>query len=110
MSVLGYSEIIKEIYGITPESIENEIALLLKSKPTKVKIQLLKKLAQAPKATVSELMRKEKLNNTGGSFRSIKKFFNELSKLGIIEKEIIGRRTYFKFKEKSSLSKWLQVE
>lgn len=107
MSVLGYSELLKEIYGITPESIESEISQLLKSKPNEKKIKILKNLAGKERATVSELLRGEKMPNTGGSFLAMTNFFLELEKLKILNKEEIGRRTYFSFPD-SSLKKWLE--
>ena len=107
MSVIGYSELLKEIYGITPESLENEISLLLKSKPNKNKIKLLKILVKKERSTISELLRLAGMNNTGGSFKSIKKFFEEIIQLKILKKEKIGRRTYFFFREDSNLKRWL---
>jgi Fe2+ or Zn2+ uptake regulation protein len=107
MSVIGYSELLKEIYGITPESLDNEISLLLKSKPTKEKVRLLKLLAASEKATVSQLLRSLKMNNTGGSFKTNRKFFEELVLLKILKKENVGRRTYYSFEDESILKKWL---
>ncbi len=107
MSVLGYSELLKEIYGITPESLENEISKLLTSKPSPAKVHLLKHLAKTQRATVSELLRALKMPNTGGSFKSIKKFFIDLTKFNILVEERVGKRTYYSFSKDSDLSKWL---
>jgi len=107
MSVLGYSELLKEIYGVSPKSLQHEISILLKAKPSKQRIALLRMLANGKKSTVSELLRKCKMNNTGGSFRVIRKFFDELVSLGILKKENIGRRAYYLFPENSDLGKWL---
>ncbi len=49
------------------------------------------------------------MNNTGGSFNSIKKFFDELSSTNILFKERVGRRTYYSFVKDSDIMKWLCV-
>lgn len=108
MSVIGYSELVKEIYGVTPESIEGELSLLFKTKVNGQKIMLIKRLAISGKrATVSELMIAEGMNNTGASFRVVRNFFDELVKLKILKKDNVGRRTYYSFADDSVIRRWL---
>jgi len=109
MSVLGYSELMKKIFGITPKTLQGELSQLLKTKPTQKKIEVLRELASTKRATIGKLMKKKKMTYTGGSFNSMKTFFEELYQLKILQKEIIGRRTYYTFTKKSDLSKWLVV-
>lgn len=107
MAVLGYSELLKEIYGINPHSLENEISKFLQSKPSNNKIRILKELKKSQRATISELLRHSLLPNTGGSFKSIRKFFEELVRLNILKKDTTVKRTYYYFNPESDLSKWL---
>jgi hypothetical protein len=107
MSILGYSEIIREVYGITPGSIKHDLEKLMKAKPTEDKIQLIKQLARANRATVSELLRDIGKNNTGGSFIAAQKFLDELCTLKLLKREKAGRRTYYGFNKDTDLQRWL---
>ena len=107
MSVIGYSEILREIYGITPDSLQVHIAKLLTAKPSEERIALLKQLATKKHATASELLRAIRKPHTGGSFTAARTFLDRLVQLRILRQEKIGRRTYYAFDEGSDLKAWL---
>jgi len=105
--ILGYSEIIKEIYGITPDSLQTHISKLLSAKPSEERVTLLKELATRESATTSTLLRACRQPHTGGSFIAARAFLDRLVALKILEKERIGRRTYYRFPKGSDLGAWL---
>ncbi len=107
MSVIGYSELLREIYGITPQSLQTHIAKLLTAKPSEERIELLKQLATRKRATASELLRALRKPHTGGSFTAARVFLDRLVGLRILKKEIVGRRTYYAFPVDSDLKAWL---
>ncbi len=107
MSAIGYSELLREIHGITPDSLQTHIAKLLTAKPSEERIELLKQLANRKHATASELLRAIRKPHTGGSFTAARAFLDRLVQLRILRKEKIGRRTYYAFSEGSDLRKWL---
>jgi len=107
MSVIGYSELLREIHGITPQSLQTHIAKLLTAKPNEERINLLKQLAIRKHATASELLRAIRKPHTGGSFTAARAFLDRLMELHILQREKIGRRTYYAFSEESDLRKWL---
>jgi len=110
MSVLGYSEMVKELYGITPDTVREELKILLRAKPSEARINLLKILARVEKGTVSELLRHAGMNNTGGSYKVVRGFFEELCALKILKSLTVGRRTYYHFVKGSSLKTWLEKD
>lgn len=107
MSVIGYSELLKEIHGITPESLQTHISKLLTAKPSEERIELLKQLATRKHATASELLRALHHPHTGGSFTAARAFLDRLVQLHILQREKIGRRTYYAFPDGSDLKAWL---
>ena len=107
MSILGYSELVKEIYGVTPESIKEELATVMASKPTNERMKLLATLANHKRANLSALLHMNGRPRTGGSYLGAKKFFEELVKQKILRSEKKGTRTYYEFTTGSALEQWL---
>lgn len=107
MSIIGYSELLREIYGITPQSLQTHIARLLTARPSAERIELLKQLASRKRATASELLRAIRKPHTGGSFTAARAFLDRLVALRILTRESIGRRAYYAFPDGSDLKAWL---
>lgn len=108
MSILAYSELVKEVFGISPQVVKRDLATLMNVKLTEEKVQVIRQLAREKRSSVSALLRKTNRNNTGGSYIATKKFLNELARIGLLERDFVGRRTYYEFPENSDLQVWLR--
>jgi Fe2+ or Zn2+ uptake regulation protein len=105
--ILGYSELVKEILGVKPETVQRELATLLRAEPTQQRMDILSILATREHATVSELLKEANRSYTGGSYRTTRSFFHSLVKLGILVEKKVGRRTYYIFHSNTELRAWL---
>ena len=96
MSVLAYSELLKEITGINEEKAEEFFFRISNLSLSPLRSKCLKELVKKEKATVSSILKEMNETNCGGTYKSIKKFFNKLTDENIITKEKVGNRTYYK--------------
>ncbi|MBR9691241.1 hypothetical protein GOV06_00475 [Candidatus Woesearchaeota archaeon] len=99
MSVLAYSELLKRIVGIDEKKLEKPFIILSKHNTTKNRLNILKELAQNEKITVGKLLRNLHQNIGGGSYLTIKKYFLELEKEGLLKKEKIKNKEIWSFSE-----------
>ena len=108
MSVLGYSELLKEIFEIQQEKLENEIQALIELKPSKLRLDFLRGLAQREGTTISEILRHLHYHHTGGTYKAIFNFLKALERTGMIRAERHGRRTRYRYTTKATnLKRWL---
>ena len=87
MSVLAYSELLKRIANIEEEKLEKPYIILSKNNTTKNRLRVLKELARREKSTIGSLLKKTHQNKGGGSYLTIKKYFQQLEKEGLLKSE-----------------------
>ena len=100
MSVLAYSELLKRIVGIDEKILEKPYQIISKHNTTKNRLAVLKELARTEKNTIGRLLKNLKLNRSGGSYLTIKKYFLELEKEGLLKKEKVNKTEVWSFSEK----------
>ena len=108
MSVLAYSELLKRITGIKESELEKPFIILGKHNTTENRLKVLRELANHDKATIGFLLKRCKLNKSGGSYLTIKKFFEELEKDGLLKRHQKNKKQEWSFsKEFSSLKEFI---
>lgn len=99
MSVLAYSKLLEKITGIDEKDLEKPFIILSRLKTTPNRLKLLKNLANLEKSSIGGLLKNSNMNRSGGSYLTLKKYFLELEKEGILIRNKVG------FKEEWSFSK-----
>ena len=100
MSFYAYSKINELLTGIKSFELEHIIFQLSKYPFSKLRRDCLIKLSFLERATISKLLSELGKNNSGGTFLTIERFFNELKKDNLLENKKVGRRTYWLFTER----------
>lgn len=100
MSVLAYSELMKRIVGVDETKLETPFKILNNNNTTKTRLKILKELAKQDKATIGKLLKNSGHNRTGGSYITIKNYFLDLEKDGLLKKEKRGTIEEWSFSEK----------
>jgi len=101
MSVLAYSEIMKKITGIDEKRLEKPFLILSRHKITKNRLKVLKELANHEKITIGKILKNLKQSRGGGSYLTIRDFFLELEKEGLLKREKINNKCYWSFSDKN---------
>jgi len=99
MSILAYSEILKKVTGIDEKELEKPFIILSRHNSTPKRFKILRVLANNEKSTISSLLKKAKLNRGGGSYLTIRKYFQSLEKEGLLKKEKINKKETWEFSE-----------
>lgn len=97
MSVLAYSELLKRMTGIDEKSLEKPYLILSKHETTQKRLAILKELAKHERITIGRLLKGLHRNRGGGSYLTIKKYFLELEKEGLLKHENIGEKEIWSF-------------
>ena len=106
---LAYSEIFGRAAGLK-KTVQNWFIILARNEPSKLRLKTLESLAKLERATISNVLKKLKENRTGGTYLSIASFFKNLEKEGVLQRQEVGRRTYWQFTEQASdLKKYLLI-
>ncbi len=106
---LAYSEIFGRAAGLK-RTLQNWFIILARNEPSKLRVKALENLAKLERTTISNLLRDLKENRSGGTYLSVLAFFNKLENEGILEREEVGRRTYWRFSEQAAdLKKYLLI-
>lgn len=106
---LAYSELFGRAAGLK-RTVQNWFIILARSEPSKLRLGCLEQLAKEERATISHVLKKLKENRTGGTYLSVNAFFNKLANEGILEKDEVGRRTYWQFaQDAADLKKYLVI-
>ena len=100
MAVIGYSKLMKEIFSINVKTVEELFFELTDMKLSGMRIEILKKLSKHNNSNVSFLLRECGFNNTGGSYKTINKFFLELEDKNILVSNKVGKKTIWNFSER----------
>ncbi len=110
MAVLAQSELLKEITGIDESKTEEFFFRMDNIMMSPLRKKCLKRLIVVGKATVSSLLKDLGEANYGGTYQSIKGFFNKLVEEGILTKQPVGIRTYYcPSKPASEFMKYLNI-
>ncbi|MCD4666499.1 hypothetical protein K8R47_01665 [archaeon] len=99
MSVLAYSELLKRIFNIDENQFRKPYQILSRYNPTKNRIEILKQLALHDKITIGQLLKKTNHNKGGGSYLTIKKYFENLAKEGLLIKYQKKKKILWSFSE-----------
>ncbi len=101
MAMIGYSQLMKDIFDLDKSSVELLLERLAKQGLTDLRLRVLKQLAKSGRETVSGVLKQIRENNTGGTYKTIHEFFTHLEKEDILCVEKTGNRSYWKFSQKS---------
>ena len=99
MSMIGYTQLMKDIFDVDKASTEALLARLAVHKPSELRMKSLKALAQAGEETISQVLKLAGENNTGGTYKTVNAFFAGLVKENILASERRGHREYWRFTE-----------
>ncbi|MFC1750063.1 hypothetical protein ACFL2V_14785 [Pseudomonadota bacterium] len=99
--MIGYSQLMKDIFNLDKSSVEMQMEKLVKHQLSKLRFDVLKELAKQERGTISSLLRQVTDNHNGGTYKTIKIFFELLHKDNILEFEKVGVRRYWKFSDKA---------
>lgn len=100
MSFFAYSEIYGLILG-AKSSIHDKFLVLTRHDTTKIRFRALCYLAKVRRDTISNILEQIGENRTGGTYISLQTYFENLEIEKILEKQSIGRRTYWKFTDQA---------
>lgn len=101
MTILAYSELLRRIGGIEEKKVEQFYKVIASHNITSLRYKALKNLAKQDKSTIGKLLQNLNVNKSGGCYITIKKFFLEMNKNGILDTVVVGNRTYWKFSDKA---------
>ncbi|MBU2561910.1 MAG: hypothetical protein KKD17_06445 [Nanoarchaeota archaeon] len=101
MAMIGYTQLMKDIFDVDKTSVEALFDTLAKHKPSELRMKTLRKLAQVEEETISGLLKLAGENNTGGTYKTVNLFFTLLEKDNILYAEKRGHREYWRFTERS---------
>jgi len=109
MSMIGYSQLMKDVLNIDKTSVELLLEKLAEHKLTNLRLRVLRQLAKIGRDTISGVLKSINENHTGGTYKSIEDFFESLKKEKILEIESVGVRSYWKFESRAeSLANYLK--
>ncbi len=97
MSIIGYTQLMKDILDVDKISVELQLEKLANHKLSGLRLKVLKQLSKLKEDTISGLLRKVGENNTGGTYKTISSFFNLLKRDKILFQTKRGTRQYWKF-------------
>lgn len=101
MPMIGYSQLMKDIFNVDKDSVEMMLKSLAKHKPTELRMKVLYGLAKTEESTISALLKMAGENNTGGTYKTIHSFFRTLEKDCLLCSQRRGYREYWRFTEKA---------
>jgi len=108
--ILAYSELLKRITGIKEQQLEEPFRILSRNNTTKMRMRVIKGLAQHEPTTIGKLLQELHFSRGGGSYLTIQKYFLDLKKEGLLEAEKRKTTTLWKFSEKGSeLKKYMTL-
>ncbi|MFC1750056.1 hypothetical protein ACFL2V_14750 [Pseudomonadota bacterium] len=99
MSVIGYTQLMKDVLDLDKESVELQLEKLASHKLTGLRLQALRQLAKESRGTVCSVLKKIVPNHTGGTYKTIMAFFQALEHDNIVARDKVGNRSYWKFSE-----------
>jgi hypothetical protein len=99
MTALGYSELLKRITGIDQKKLEAPFIILNRNNTTKVRLDVIKQLARLGPLTIGLLLQKSNQPRGGGSYLTIRKYFEALEREGLLKKEKIKTKTLWSFSD-----------
>ena len=103
MSVLAYSELLKRIAGVNEQKLEEPFKILHNSNTTATRLKVIKTLAKYEPITLGKLLKIAGFPTGGGSYMTIRAYFYELEKKGLLKSSRRGKamkKTYWEFTEK----------
>lgn len=100
MSILAYSELLKRITGISEDELEKPFIILNRNNTTKYRLEMLKSLAMHEPISIGKLLKSNKLPRGGGSYITIQRYFLDLEKEGLLQKNIENKKTTWSFSDK----------
>ncbi len=101
--MIGYTQLLKDILNLNKDSIEVQLEKLSSHhKLSPLRLKALKKLADIKKGTVSLILKEISENVTGGTYKTVLKFFLGLEADGLLKKKIVGNRKYWSYTEESA--------
>jgi len=101
MTMIGYSQLMKDIFDVDKSSAEALLERLAKHKPSGLRMKILRQLARTEEETISGILKQSGENNTGGTYKTVSAFFKELSQDNILSAEKRGQREYWRFTERA---------
>jgi len=108
MSILAHSELLKRNCGIDEKKLEIPILILNRNNTTKNRLKILKSLAHYEPITIGLLLQKSHQARGGGSYLTIRKYFESLEKEGLLKRIKIKTKTLWSFSEEySHLKKYI---
>lgn len=87
MSVLAYSELLRRIAGIDEKELETPFRILNRNNTTQNRLRVLKALADHEPISIGALLQKLHQPRGGGSYITIKRYFRDLEKEGLLKSE-----------------------
>ncbi|MFT4304690.1 MAG: hypothetical protein ACMXX8_01230 [Candidatus Woesearchaeota archaeon] len=99
MTILAYSELLKRITGIDEKRLEMPFVVLNRNNTTKNRLSILKALAEREPITIGFLLQKSNQARGGGSYLTIRKYFESLEKEGLLKRSKIKSKTLWSFSE-----------
>jgi hypothetical protein len=99
MSVIGYSQLMKDIFEVNTVTVEKQMERLAKHKLTELRFGAIRMLAKHSRGTISGLLKKVSCNHTGGTYKTVATFFEMLLGENILVREKAGNRNYWRFSE-----------
>lgn len=102
MSVLAYSELLKRILKIDERTLEKPFSILSKHNTTPKRLQILKELANQKSITIGKLLQELHRNKGGGSYLTIKRYFEGLEKSGLLTRNKTHQKEEWSFSEEYS--------
>ena len=105
MSVLAYSELLKRITGIEEYELEIPFKILNKNNTTQNRLKAIKSLALQEPVSLGKLLSSIDMPRGGGSYITIRKYFQALEKDGLLQTKLDKGKTIWQFSKKGELLK-----
>lgn len=101
MSVLAYSELMRRIVGVEESELERPFKILSDHNTTSLRLAAIKELSRHESISIGKLLQTLKQPRGGGSYLTVRKYFMELEKTGLLVRTRVGNRTEWGISKKN---------